>query len=146
MVATWAGTIKTYTLALLLKNMGYGATVHHGFLEVENRTTDLFLESALRDISESPRDLTRTSLPGLEERMSERFHCYLSSELLYEDAVTSVVDLAAMPQLAENIIKPKPRWDVHLLSVGSRAGSLAGMFRPLTAGQSGSAVSPRLSG
>ena len=29
--------------------------------------------------------------------------------------------------------KPKPRWDVHLLSVGSRAGSLAGMFRPLTA-------------
>ena len=42
--------------------------------------------------------------------------------------------------------KPKPRWDVHLLSVGSRARSLAGMFRPLTAGQSGSAVSPRLSG
>ena len=42
--------------------------------------------------------------------------------------------------------KPKPRWDVHLLSVGSRAGSFAGMFRPLTAGQSGSAVSPRLSG
>ena len=42
--------------------------------------------------------------------------------------------------------KPKPRWDVHLLSVGSRAGSLAGMVRPLTAGQSGSAVSPRLSG
>ena len=48
---------------------------------------------------------------------------------------------------AENLgTKPKPRWDVHLLSVGSRAGSLAGMFRPLTAGQSGSAVSLRLSG
>ena len=45
-----------------------------------------------------------------------------------------------------DVTKPKPRWDVHLLSVGSRAGSFAGMFRPLTAGQSGSAVSPRLSG
>ena len=53
------------------------------------------------------------------------------------------LDLVAIP---EEATKPKPRWDVHLLSVGSRAGSLAGMFRPLTAGQSGSAVSPRLSG
>ena len=105
LVATWAGTVKTYTLALLLKNMGYGATVHHGFLEVENRTTDLSVESALRDISRSPTDLSRTSLPGLEERMSEKFHCYLSSDLLYEDAVTSVVDLAAMPQLTEDIIR-----------------------------------------
>ncbi len=37
--------------------------------------------------------------------MSEKFHCYLSSDLLYEDAVTSVVDLAAMPQLTEDIIR-----------------------------------------
>ena len=108
LVATWAGTVKTYTLALLLKNMGYGVTVHRGFLEVENRTTDLSVESTLRDISESPRDLSRTSLPGLEERMSEKFHCYLSSDLLYEDAVTSVVDLAAMPQLAEDIVGVDP--------------------------------------
>ena len=50
------------------------------------------------------------------------------------------------PSNGDLLPKPKPRWDVHLLSVGSRAGSLAGMFRPLTAGQSGSAVSLRLSG
>ena len=31
----------------------------------------------------------------------EKFHRYLSPNLLYEDAITSVVDLAAMPQLAE---------------------------------------------
>ena len=42
--------------------------------------------------------------------------------------------------------KPKPRWDVHLPGVGNRGGSLAGVFRPLIAGPSGSAVSPRLSG
>ena len=42
--------------------------------------------------------------------------------------------------------KPKPRWDVHLPGAGNRGGSLAGALRPLIAGPSGSAVSPRLSG
>ena len=42
--------------------------------------------------------------------------------------------------------KPKPRWDVHLPGAGNRGGSLAGVFRRLIAGPSGSAVSPRLSG
>ena len=42
--------------------------------------------------------------------------------------------------------KPKPRWDVHLPGAGNRGGSRAGVFRPLIAGPSGSAVSPRLSG
>ena len=36
--------------------------------------------------------------------------------------------------------KPKPRWDVHLPGAGNRGGSLAGVFRPLIAGPSGSAV------
>ena len=42
--------------------------------------------------------------------------------------------------------KPKPRWDVHLPGAGNRGRSLEGVFRPLIAGPSGSAVSPRLSG
>ena len=42
--------------------------------------------------------------------------------------------------------KPKPRWDVHLLGTGNRGGNLEGVFRPLIAGPSGSAVSHRLSG
>ena len=104
LVATWVGTIKTSTLALKLRDMGYSTVVHHGFLEVENRSTDLPVDSALRNIADSPQDLSRTSLPGLEQCMSERFHCYLSPSLLFEDAVTSVVDLAAMPQLAKSII------------------------------------------
>ena len=42
--------------------------------------------------------------------------------------------------------KPKPKWDVYLPGDGNRCGSLAGVSRPLIAGQYGSAVSPRLSG
>ena len=41
--------------------------------------------------------------------------------------------------------KPKPKWDVHLTEARNRAGSLSGVIRPLIAGPSGSAVSPRLS-
>ena len=104
LVATWAGTVKTTTLALWLRNVGYTAAVHHGFLEVENKSADKPLESALRDIAESPPDVSRISLPGLEQCMSEKFHRYLSTDLLYEDAITSVVDLAAMPQLAKSIV------------------------------------------
>ena len=104
LVATWAGTVKTTTLALRLRSMGYTASIHHGFLEVEYKSTDKSVESALRDISESPPDLSRISLPELEQCLSEKFHRYLSSDLLYEDAITSVVDLPAMPQLAESII------------------------------------------
>ena len=104
LVATWAGTVKTTTLALWLRNMGYTASVHHGFLEVENKSADKSVESALRSIAESSPDLSRISLRGLEECMSEKFHRYLSPDLLYEDAITSVVDLTAMPKLAKNII------------------------------------------
>ena len=75
-----------------------------GFLEVENKSADKPLESALRDIAESPPDVSRISLPGLEQCISEKFHRYLSTDLLYEDAITSVVDLAAMPQLAKSIV------------------------------------------
>ena len=103
-VATWTGTVKTTTLALLLRNMGYTASVHHGFLEVENKSTDLSVESALQSIAESSAELSRISLPALEQCMSEKFHRYLSPDLLYEDAITSVVDLTAMPQLAKNIV------------------------------------------
>ena len=102
--AFWAGTVKTTTLALWLRNMDYTASVHHGFLEVENESTDKSVDSALRSIVESSPDLSRISLPGLEECMSETFHRYLSPDLLYEDAITSVVDLTAMPKLAKNII------------------------------------------
>ena len=77
-VATWTGTVKTTTLALLLRNMGYTASVHHGFLEVENKSADKSVESALQSIAESSAELSRISLPGLEQCMSEKFHRGLS--------------------------------------------------------------------
>ena len=57
-----------------------------------------------------------------------------------------VATITLWPAVVGAGTKPKPRWDVHLPGAGNRGGSLAGVFRPLIAGPSGSAVSPRLSG
>lgn len=105
LVATWAGTIKTSTLSLKLKSMGFKAMDHDGFLEVEEPSSGHTLVAALEAIAEqTPDDVAGESLAGLENVMSEKFHCYLSPDLLFEDAASSLVDLRAMPQLARSII------------------------------------------
>ena len=104
LVATWAGTIKTSTLALILKNMGYTAETHDGFLEIRDRSFGLPVEAALGHIANETKRLTGEALAGLENVMSEKFHRYLSADLLVEDATSSMIDLKAMPQLARKII------------------------------------------
>ena len=104
LVATWAGTVKTSTLALLLKAMGHRVTAHDGFLEIDQASALIPVESALQNIASGPADTGQPSLPGIEQCMTEKYHRYLSRDLLYEDAVSSVVDIPAMPELAKKII------------------------------------------
>lgn len=105
LVATWAGTIKTSTLSLHLKSMGFKAIAHDGFLEVDEPSSGQTLVAALETMAEQePDDVSGESLPGLENVMSEKFHRYLSPDLLFEDAASSLVDLQAMPQLARSIL------------------------------------------
>ena len=105
LVATWTGTIKTSTLSLKLKSMGFKTVDHDGFLEVEDQSSGQPLVAALEAIAEqTPDDVAGESLAGLENVMSEKFHRYLSPDLLFEDATSSLVDLQAMPQLARSII------------------------------------------
>ena len=105
LVATWAGTIKTSTLALNLKSMGFKAMPQDGFLEVEEPSSGHTLVAALEAIAgQAPDDVAGESLVGLENVMSEKFHRYLSPDLLFEDAASSLVDLQAMPQLARSIL------------------------------------------
>ena len=53
---------------------------------------------------QTPDEVAGETLSGLENVMSEKFHCYLSPDLLFEDAASSLVDLRAMPQLARTIL------------------------------------------
>ena len=54
--------------------------------------------------NQTPDDMAAQSLPGLENIMPEKFHQYLSADLLLEDATSRLVDLGALPQLARSII------------------------------------------
>ena len=92
-------------LGLKLKSMGFKTVDHDGFLEVEDLASGQSVETALGAIAkQSPDDVAAQSLSGLESVMSEKFHCYLSPDLLLEDATSSLVDLRAMPRLARSII------------------------------------------
>ena len=104
-MATWAGTIKTSTLALKLRSMGFKTVDHDGFLEVEEPSSGQTLVTTLEAMAEqAPDDVAGETLWGLENVMSEKFHCYLSPGLLFEDAASSLVDLQAMPQMAQSIL------------------------------------------
>ena len=104
LVATWAGTVKTSTLAFMLKAMGYRVVAHDGFLEIDQNSSDIPVRSALYEISVALTDSSQASLPGIEQCMSEKYHRFLCSDLLYDDAITSVVEVTAMPMLAERIL------------------------------------------
>ena len=94
-------------------------------------------------------------LRGLEKVQGEWSLIFTGHNLLKLFRFGLAVDTRGRPSGIRKVLifhwlprstKPKPRWDVHLPGVGNRGGSLAGVFRPLIAGPSGSAVSPRLSG
>ena len=99
LIATWAGTVKTSTLALALRAKGYSVEVHDGVLDV-NEERQQPVEGALEEIARSIPVSTNSILSGKENFVSEKFHSYLSPDLLLEDSTSSKIDLDALPKLA----------------------------------------------
>lgn len=103
LIATWAGTIKTSTLALVLQAMGYDVDVFIGFIDVGwpedlPPVMDALVEIATSD-SISPMSVISEGT-NLE---SEKFHRYLSMDLLIADAASSSLDFGALPRLASGL-------------------------------------------
>ena len=105
LVATWAGTIKTSTLALALLYMGFGVTVYHGFLDIRCAEGAESLEACLEEIANWTPVPTDELLSAAANLMTEKFHPYLSLELLREDAASSRIDVSALPALARGLIE-----------------------------------------
>ena len=103
-VASWVGTVKTSTLALVLRAMGYTAEVHDGFLDINEEGVQT-VDDALTTIANFTPVSTHNLLSGKENFMTEKFHPYLDLDLLREDATSSRIDLDAMPDLARSIIE-----------------------------------------
>ena len=104
LVATWAGTIKTSTLALVLQTMGYAVSAHDGFLDISWGENTRCVEAVFKEIAkqvEIDPDMLRAHEGNLT---TEKFHRYLNRDLLLEDAISNRIDLSALPQLAGSLV------------------------------------------
>ena len=104
-LATWAGSIKTSTLALRLRVMGYTVAAYDGFLDVNHGEGVPAPEEALQAIAGSTEASAESLLPSSANFTTEKFHQYLSPALLLADAASSRLDLEALPELARSIIE-----------------------------------------
>ena len=101
LLATWAGTIGTASLAIVLASMGYTVKTHVGFLEVSASNMDtLDLMSDLEEISKGRLDLRSLVMSNARALQIEKFHRFLNDDLLLADALSSRLDLDAVPFIA----------------------------------------------
>jgi ATP-dependent Lhr-like helicase len=100
-VATRVGTVKTTTLALALRAKGFEVDVHDGFLTVSSKDGAVDVRATMHGIaSGEPANLfgDQTNL------IFEKFHTYLSRDLLERDALACKLDLGSLPKLCQKII------------------------------------------
>ena len=103
LIATSSGTVKTSTLALVLRAQGCRVDVYDGFLDVTRNGGLPSVEEALEAIASSGPAALKESLTDGKNLMVEKFHPYLSEALLVEDAVSSRVDFEFLPRLAARL-------------------------------------------
>lgn len=99
-LATWQGSVKSNTLALALAARGFTVASYDGLLDVDGKNAECPLEMALADIQASETQRIFTSSTNLN---FDKFHPYLSSELLQQDALSGRLDLNALPALVDVI-------------------------------------------
>ena len=104
LIATWTGTVKTSTLALALQSLGYKTEGYPGFLDISHGEDVQPVEAALKEIARSTTISADDVLSDGGNLMTEKFHPYLSLDLLREDAASSRLDLGALPSLARRVI------------------------------------------
>ena len=108
LIATWAGTIKTSTLALALRSKGYRTTVHDGFIDVKCEDDVEPVEMALREIACSTSVDADNIVSGEQNLILEKYDRFLGEQLLREETIQSRIDLRTMPALTTKIIGGEP--------------------------------------
>lgn len=96
-IATRVGTMKTTTLALALRGFGFSVEQYDGFLQVEAGDETSPLTEVLKRIGEGEDvDL----FAGAGNLLTEKFHPYLTRELLELDAISSKLEPMSLVILA----------------------------------------------
>ena len=85
--------------------MGYKVAAYDGFLDVNYGEGVLPAEQALQEIASTTEASAESLLPSSANFITEKFHQYLSPDLLLADAASSRLDLDALPELARSILE-----------------------------------------
>nr|WP_321489048.1 DEAD/DEAH box helicase [uncultured Hyphomonas sp.] len=96
-LAVWCGSVKAGTLALALRSEGFKVEQYDGFLEVDGKDVDFSVSDSLSRISNGD---VRDLFSETTNLMFEKFHPFLSTELLQLDALSSRLNLNDLPELA----------------------------------------------
>ena len=99
-LALWCGSVKTTTLALALRAMGFKVEQYDGFIELDGRETDTTVSASLAQLAN---DGSPNLFPENSNLIFEKFHPYLSTELLQLDALSSRLDAKSLPELASSL-------------------------------------------
>ncbi len=99
-VATRTGTIKTATLALALRSFGFSVERHDGFLHTEAGDETPPLPQALHKLASGVEVDLFVNAGNL---VSEKFHPYISNDLVILDAISSRLAPRSISDLASRI-------------------------------------------
>ena len=101
-IATRVGTVKSNTLALALRGLGFSVETHDGFVSVVARDEAADLKKALREIATGG----DVELFGDQTNLIfEKFHPYLTRDLLQADALSARINRSSLEKVCSGIIK-----------------------------------------
>ena len=99
-IATKTGSVRTTTLALALRANGFTVQTHDGFLEVFGKDESPQLIDALSALADGKElDLFAHS----QNLLFEKFHPYLTEDLLQKDALSARLDANGLTDLCRSI-------------------------------------------
>lgn len=103
LIATWVGTVKTVTLGLAFGSFGYNWEARDGFLSL---TTPDDKKKSIEEVLEFLKSGGAIDLSDDSIQLNfEKYHPYLSRNLLLTDALSSRIDLESLPKLAAQILE-----------------------------------------
>ena len=104
LLAPWTGTVATASLAIVLTSLDYRVETFDGVLDVYSmRSNSEGLIPDLENIAAGKLPLEELVQNRIGALAKEKFHYYLGDNLLVSDALSSQLDLEAVPAIARNL-------------------------------------------
>ena len=104
LLAPWTGTVGTASLAIVLASLDYRVGTFDGILEVYSTgSKSKKLIPELENIAANKLDLTDLVRSRASALVQEKFHHFLGDDLLIFDALSSRLDLKAVPAIARSL-------------------------------------------